>query len=126
MHDDPMPHAAFHVRMHMPHATCHMPHAHAMPHAQVRLEDEQLAGGGVSHRGVSPVPKDALPGHAFHTYSLLSGDGQVEFQFRHNVQGRSVYAEGAVDAAVFLAARVAAEEKKRQFTMVDVLRSGAM
>ena len=34
--------------------------------------------------------------------------------------------EGAVDAAVFLAARVAAEEKKRQFTMVDVLRSGAM
>ena len=108
--------------------TCHMPHAyaHAMPHAQVRLEDEQLAGGGVSHRGVSPVPKDALPGHAFHTYSLLSGDGQVEFQFRHNVQGRSVYAEGAVDAAVFLAARVAAEEKKRQFTMVDVLRSGAM
>jgi 4-hydroxy-tetrahydrodipicolinate reductase len=93
---------------------------------KVRLEDEQLAGGGVSHRGVSPVPKDALPGHAFHTYSLLSGDGQVEFQFRHNVQGRSVYAEGAVDAAVFLAARVAAEEKKRQFTMVDVLRSGAM
>ena len=29
-------------------------------------------------------------------------------------------------AAVFLAARVAAEEKKRQFTMIDVLRSGAM
>merc|ERR1719491_728094 len=93
---------------------------------KVRLEDEQLAGGGVSHRGVSPVPKAALPGHAFHTYSLLSGDSQVEFQFRHNVQGRSVYAEGAVDAAVFLAARVAAEETKRQFTMVDVLRSGAM
>ena len=104
----------------MPHATCHT------PRAQVRIEDEQLAGGGMSHRGVSPVAKEALSGHAFHTYSLLSGDGQVEFQFRHNVQGRSVYAEGAVDAAVFLAARVAAEEKKRQFTMIDVLRSGAM
>ena len=66
---------------------------------KVRLEEAQLAGGGVSHRGVSPVPKEALLGHAFHTYSLVSGDGQVEFQFRHNVQGRSVYAEGAVDAA---------------------------
>ena len=66
--------------------------------AKVRLEEAQLAGGGVSHRGVSPVPKEALLGHAFHTYSLISGDGQVEFQFRHNVQGRSVYAEGAVDA----------------------------
>jgi 4-hydroxy-tetrahydrodipicolinate reductase len=93
---------------------------------KVRAEDAQLAGGGVSHRGVSPVPKEALAGHAFHTYSLLSGDGQVEFQFRHNVQGRSVYAEGAVDAAIFLAGRVAAEEPQRQFTMVDVLRSGAM
>ena len=31
-----------------------------------------------------------------------------------------------VDAAVFLAARVAAAEQTRQFTMVDVLRAGAM
>ena len=120
-----------HTRMHMHMHNMHMPHATCTctchtPRAQVRIEDEQLAGGGMSHRGVSPVAKEALSGHAFHTYSLLSGDGQVEFQFRHNVQGRSVYAEGAVDAAVFLAARVAAEEKKRQFTMIDVLRSGAM
>ena len=63
----------------------------------MRDVDEQRAGGGASHRGVSPVPEDALGGHAFHTYSLVSGDGLVEFQFRHNVQGRSVYAEGTVD-----------------------------
>ena len=41
----------------------------------VREPSEQMAGGGASHRGVSPVPEAALAGHAFHTYSLLSADG---------------------------------------------------
>ena len=95
---------------------------------QVRDRPAQLAGGGPSHAGVSPVPEQALDGHAFHTYSLVSGDGTVEFQFRHNVQGRTVYAEGSVDAAVFLATRVASggDGAQRQFSMVDVLRAGAM
>ena len=93
---------------------------------RVRDVDEQRAGGGASHRGVSPVPEDALGGHAFHTYSLVSEDGLVEFQFRHNVQGRSVYAEGTVDAAVFLARRVAAADARTSYTMIDVLRAGAM
>ena len=48
----------------------------------VREPSEQMAGGGASHRGVSPVPEAALAGHAFHTYSLLSADSNVEFQFR--------------------------------------------
>ena len=61
---------------------------------KVRDRDAQLAGGGPSHSGVSPVPEAALDGHAFHTYSLTSADGKVEFQFRHNVQGRTTYAEG--------------------------------
>lgn len=58
----------------------------------------QLAGGGVSHTGVSPVPEHAIKGHAYHTYSLVSADGQVEFQFRHNVNGRSTYAEVSMQA----------------------------
>ena len=136
---------------------------------RVRDTAEQLAGGGTSHRGVSPVPEGGLKGHAFHTYSLLSGDGNVEFQIRapapaqppdacamsmrrasrrrtlrtltvpvlvprvprlcragHNVVGRSVYAEGTVDAAVFLAGQVAAAAPKRLYDMVDVLKSGSM
>lgn len=93
---------------------------------RVRVESEQLAGGGMSHRGVSPVPEAALKGHAYHTYSLLSADGNVEFQFRHNVNGRSTYAEGSVDAALFLAKQVAAKAPKRVYDMVDVLKSGAM
>ena len=93
---------------------------------RVRDVDEQIAGGGMTHTGVSPVPEDALKGHAFHTYALTSGDGQVEFQFRHNVCGRSTYAEGSVDAAVFLAGRVKAATEQRVYDMVDVLKMGGI
>lgn len=93
---------------------------------RVRETSEQLAGGGTSHRGVSPVPESALKGHAFHTYSLTSGDGAVEFQIRHNVCGRSTYAEGAVDAAVFLARRIAGAQEQRVYDMVDVLKLGGI
>ena len=41
---------------------------------RVRDTDGQLAGGGLSHDGVSPVPEDALNGHAFHTYAMKSAD----------------------------------------------------
>ena len=75
---------------------------------------------------MSPVPEAALSGHAFHTYSLVSGDKAVEFQIRHNVLGRSTYAEGTVDAVVFLARQIVAKAEKRVYDMVDVLRAGAM
>lgn len=94
----------------------------------VRVRDtaEQTAGGGPSHTGVSPVPEDALNGHAFHTYALTSADGAVEFQIRHNVCGRSVYAEGSVDAAIFLAQRIRATAEQRVYDMVDVLKLGGI
>jgi len=93
---------------------------------RVRQPAEQMAGGGPSHSGVSPVPEEALGGHAFHTYSLLSADGKVEFQFRHNVCGRSTYAEGAVDAAAFLGPRACAKAEQRVYDMVDVLKLGGI
>ena len=93
---------------------------------RVRDVEQQLSGGGTSHRGVSPVPEASLKGHAFHTYSLTSADGNVEFQVRHNVCGRSTYAEGTVDACIFLASRAVANDPKRVFDMVDVLKAGAM
>lgn len=48
------------------------------------------------------VPQEHLLGHAYHTYQLLSPDGTVCFEFQHNVCGRSIYAEGTVDASFFL------------------------
>lgn len=55
------------------------------------------------------VPESALLGHAFHTYQLVSPDGSVMFEVQHNVVGRATYAEGTVDACLFLANKVRAE-----------------
>lgn len=72
------------------------------------------------------VPKDALNGHAFHTYTLRSSDGSVEFQFKHNVCGRRTYAEGVADAVAFLAKKISESSSKKVFNMIDVLEAGAM
>lgn len=90
---------------------------------KVRTEAEQVAMG---------VPQEHLAGHAFHTYSLTSPDGLISFQFQHNVCARSVYADGTIDAVEFLAERIWNEkfetesEDKNVYSMIDVLRAGAM
>lgn len=72
------------------------------------------------------VPKDALNGHAFHTYTLTSADGSVQFQLKHNVSGRTVYAEGTADAVKFLASKVKSGMEGKVFSMIDVLQAGAL
>jgi 4-hydroxy-tetrahydrodipicolinate reductase len=73
------------------------------------------------------VPQDALSGHAFHTYTLTSPDGTVEFELKHNVVGRSVYAEGTADAVKFLAKKIAEGQDAPQiYTMINVLEEGAL
>mmetsp|Transcript_17305 Transcript_17305/g.19690 ORF Transcript_17305/g.19690 Transcript_17305/m.19690 type:complete len:297 (-) Transcript_17305:498-1388(-) len=84
---------------------------------KLREREDQLAFG---------VPEDSLKGHAWHTYSLTSADGSVNFQFKHNVNGRRTYAEGVVDAVHFLAAKMAEGSSKKIFDMIDVLKSGQM
>ena len=86
----------------------------------VRVRDRE---GSVDGMG---VPEASLSGHAFHTYHLSSPDGSVTFEFQHNVCGRTIYAEGTVDAALFLAARAAEASARTVFDKVDVLRAGAM
>eukprot|EP00195_Chlamydomonas_chlamydogama_P008875 CAMPEP_0202901104 /NCGR_PEP_ID=MMETSP1392-20130828/13292_1 /ASSEMBLY_ACC=CAM_ASM_000868 /TAXON_ID=225041 /ORGANISM="Chlamydomonas chlamydogama, Strain SAG 11-48b" /LENGTH=279 /DNA_ID=CAMNT_0049587605 /DNA_START=162 /DNA_END=1001 /DNA_ORIENTATION=- len=84
----------------------------------VRKPEEQVS--------VMKVPESALNGHAFHTYQLMSGDGSVSFEFQHNVVGRTTYAEGTVDACLFLARQIENKAEKTLYNMVDVLRAGAM
>jgi 4-hydroxy-tetrahydrodipicolinate reductase len=67
------------------------------------------------------VPSEHLNGHAFHTYFLDNKDKSVHFEFRHNVCGREVYAEGTADAVEFLAKKIKAGQG-RVFDMIDVLR----
>ncbi|KAK9055436.1 hypothetical protein SSX86_026519 [Deinandra increscens subsp. villosa] len=68
------------------------------------------------------VPEEHLNGHAFHTYRLKSPDGTVSFEFQHNVCGRSIYAEGAIDAALFLSKKIQSKADKKIYDMIDVLR----
>lgn len=72
------------------------------------------------------VPADAMKGHAFHTYTLTSPDGSVQFQLQHNVAGRTIYAEGTADAVKFLARQVKTGESPTQYSMIDVLKAGAL
>lgn len=50
----------------------------------------------------------------------------VTLQFQHNVVGRRVYAEGTVDAALFLASKIEEGADKKIYNMVDVLSGGSM
>ena len=72
------------------------------------------------------VPKEAMNGHAFHTYTLTSADGTVQFQLQHNVSGRTVYAEGTADAVKFLASKVKSGMDGTVYSMIDVLQAGAL
>ena len=83
----------------------------------IRDDDESVAFG---------VKKDALNGHAFHTYTLTSPDGSVEFQLKHNVSGRTVYAEGTADAIKFLAKKISEGAGGKVYSMINVLEEGAM
>ena len=57
---------------------------------------------------------------------MTSPDGSVTLEFKHNVVGREVYAEGTVDACLFLAAKVAEHADRKLYSMLDVLAAGAM
>lgn len=72
------------------------------------------------------VPEEHLLGHAFHTYELVSPDGMVSFKFEHNVCGRSIYAQGTVDAALCLMGKIEAGSEQTLFNMIEVLESGDM
>ena len=72
------------------------------------------------------VSEGALKGHAFHTYTLTSADESVVFELKHNVEGRTIYAEGTADAVKFLAGKVKTGMEGKVFSMIDVLQAGAL
>jgi 4-hydroxy-tetrahydrodipicolinate reductase len=75
-------------------------------------------------RNMWGVPPAYLDGHAWHTYTLLSGDETAKFEFIHNVNGRDIYGDGAMDAIVYLHQKVTKGAKGEVFSMIDVLESG--
>ncbi|MCB2155031.1 dihydrodipicolinate reductase [bacterium] len=67
------------------------------------------------------VPAEHLAGHAYHYYDIKSSNGSVRLGLNHCVDGRRVYAEGALVAADFLARRLAEGSRGEVFNMTDVL-----
>ena len=68
------------------------------------------------------IPKEYLKGHAWHTYTLTSPDQTVTLKFEHNINGRDVYADGVLDAVVFLSEKIAQGSQCHVFSMIDVLK----
>jgi 4-hydroxy-tetrahydrodipicolinate reductase len=68
------------------------------------------------------VPEEHLAGHGWHTYTLVSADRTVRFEFTHNVNGREIYARGTLDALLFLRKKLDEGARGRVFTMIDVLK----
>jgi len=68
------------------------------------------------------IPEGYLEGHGWHIYSLNSGDKTVRFEFTHNVNGRDVYAQGTLDALIYLEKKVAEGAQGQVFSMIDVLK----
>ena len=69
------------------------------------------------------IPEQHLAGHGWHTYTLVSEDRTVRFEFTHNVNGRMVYTLGTLDALLFLSAKVKVGVKGKMFNMIDVLKN---
>jgi 4-hydroxy-tetrahydrodipicolinate reductase len=68
------------------------------------------------------IPEEYLAGHGWHTYSLVSDDKTVRFEFTHNVNGREIYAKGTLNALTFLNEKVRHAKKGKVYTMIDVLK----
>ena len=68
------------------------------------------------------IPEAYLTGHGWHTYSLVSDDKTVRFEFSHNVNGRDVYAKGTLEALDYLQSKINQEARGKVFTMIDVLK----
>lgn len=68
------------------------------------------------------IAEDFLKGHGWHTYTLMSEDQTVKFEFIHNVSGRDIYAQGTMDAVVYLDQKVRAGQRGKVFSMIDVLK----
>jgi 4-hydroxy-tetrahydrodipicolinate reductase len=72
-------------------------------------------------REVWGVPEEYLSGHAWHTYTLVSPDNTVKFEFTHNVCGRDIYVHGTLDAVAWLYNKSLQGCPGQVFSMIDVL-----
>ena len=68
------------------------------------------------------IPSEFIKGHGWHTYTLVSEDKTVKFEFTHNINGRDIYAVGTLDAIIFLDRKIKEGIRGKVFSMIDVLQ----
>ncbi|MBF0111154.1 MAG: dihydrodipicolinate reductase [Desulfamplus sp.] len=73
------------------------------------------------------IPEGYIKGHAWHTYTLTSANNTAKFEFSHNINGRDIYADGTIDAILFLHRKIkdgidTNKNKGVVYTMIDVLK----
>ncbi|MBF0225567.1 MAG: dihydrodipicolinate reductase [Desulfobacterales bacterium] len=69
------------------------------------------------------IPEEYLDGHGWHTYTLTSNDGTAQFSFSHNINGRDIYAQGTIDAILYLQKKIELGITGKVYSMIDVLTS---
>ena len=82
----------------------------------VKMRDPEIQQ---THWGID---EEYLTGHGWHTYTLVSEDRTVRFEFTHNINGREIYGRGTLDALLYLSEKVEAGVSGKVFTMIDVLK----
>lgn len=90
-----------------------------IPYSQDNIIKEREPAIQTSQWG---IPENYLKGHGWHTYSLISEDETVKFEFTHNVNGRDIYAKGTLDALIFLNEKINQGVRGKAYTMIDVLK----
>jgi 4-hydroxy-tetrahydrodipicolinate reductase len=78
----------------------------------VREQSEQLSLG---------IPSEHLTGHGWHRYQLTNDTEQVALALEHHINGRSLYAAGALKAAAYLSSK--RDRSGQVFSMLDVLKN---
>lgn len=68
------------------------------------------------------IPEAYLDGHGWHTYTLDSQDRTARFAITHNISGRDIYAEGTLDAVLYLNEKLGKGISGAVFSMIDVLK----
>lgn len=72
------------------------------------------------------VPEEFIAGHGWHWYEARNADGSLAVDLSHRINGRSVYAEGALRAVEFLAVKRRRRSTGEVFSMSDVLAQDAV
>lgn len=86
------------------------------------LDDIQMERDPVVQENEWNIPKEHIGGHGWHTYTLSTPDGSAMFEFKHNINGRDIYAAGTLDAVIFLNSKLCdSTDNKKIFTMIDVM-----